>query len=48
MQEVTTGTNFTEWFDESVWIATCNFISSNCKKIIDVKVNKMKHYFISY
>ena len=47
-KEVITGANFTEWFNDSVWMATCNVASSNCKKIIDVKVNKIKHYFISH
>ena len=48
MQRVTAGTNFTEWFDESVWVTACNFVGSNNKKVIDVMIKKMKHYFISY
>ena len=31
--KVTTGTSFTEWLDESVWVPTCN---SNSEKVINI------------
>ena len=36
--KVTTGTSFTEWFDESVWVPTCK---SNSEKVIDINVRRL-------
>ena len=43
MQKSHYGSNFTKWFHESVWVATYKLVCSNNNKVIDDKVNKIKH-----